>query len=89
MIYGQRFYQVVSFVVLARLAPSVAIQLDKFFCMFDYNFKNNPPYKIWQENKISTRLLAQNKLYLDRNKLLSCSSPYFVRNMSTMKHIPL
>jgi hypothetical protein len=78
MIYGQRFYQVVSLVLLARLPPSVAIQLDKFFCMFDHNFKNNLPYKIWQEIKISTRLLAQNKLCLDRNKLLSCSSPYFV-----------
>jgi len=51
MIYGQRFYQVVSLMLLARLAPSVAIQLDKFCCMFDYNFKNNPPYKIWQEKK--------------------------------------
>jgi hypothetical protein len=51
MICGQRFYQVVSLVLLARLAPSVAIQLDKFCCMFDYNFKNNPPYNIWQEKK--------------------------------------
>jgi hypothetical protein len=50
-IHGQRFYQVVSLVSLARLAPSVAIQLAKFCCMFDYNFKNNPPYKVWQEKK--------------------------------------
>jgi hypothetical protein len=40
MIYGQRLYQLVSLGLLARLAPSVASQLDKFCCMFDYNFKN-------------------------------------------------
>jgi hypothetical protein len=37
--------------VTGKTCTFVAIQLDKFCCMFDYNFKNNPPYKKWQEKK--------------------------------------